>query len=335
MGGSGPAGYYVSMAELWNLADLATPWCLHVAVTLRIADRLADGPARVEDLAAGAGADAGALGRVLRHLAQAGVFEEPEPGRFALNDAARPLLDPGVQAGFDLDAFGGRMAHSWSTLLQAVRTGRPAYDQVFGRPFWDDLEANPEIAESFDALMGPGHGTPDADVLVYPAVWAEIHTVVDVGGGTGSLLAEVLRAHPETRGTLVDLPRTVERSAEVFTRAGVADRAAAVGQSFFDAVPAGADLYLLKSVLSDWPDAEALRILTRCREAMTPRSRLVLVNGINPGERSNPELLMLVLAGGRDRTLAEFAALAGEAGLRVSASGKNPSGRFLVETQRL
>lgn len=320
--------------DLWSVADLSTPWALHVAVTLRVPQHLAAGVDRIDQLAGAAGADRAALLRVLRHLVAKGVFEEPETGRFALNGAARQLLDPGAQAGFDLDGFGGRMARSWSTLLDAVRTGRPAYHEIFGRPFWDDLDAHPQIAESFDALMGPGHGAPDPDVLPDPAAWVEIRSVVDVGGGTGSLLAEILRSHPEVRGTLVDLPRTVARSAEVFAAAGVADRATAAGQSFFDALPSGGDLYLLKSVLSDWPDAEALAILKRCAEAMSPRSRLILVNGVNPGERADPSLLMLVLAGGGDRTLAEFETLARAAGLAVAAAGRNAAGRFLVECRR-
>jgi 2,7-dihydroxy-5-methyl-1-naphthoate 7-O-methyltransferase len=320
--------------NLWEMSDLATPWCLHVVATLRIASHIAAGHDRIEELAAAAHADAGALGRVLRHLVGKGVFEEPAAGRFTLNDAARQLLDPGTHAGFDLDGIGGRMAGTWSTLLTAVRTGRPAYHEVFGRPFWDDLDANPAVAASFDELIGPGHGTPNPDVVLDVADWATIRTVVDIGGGTGSLLAEVLRAHPDVRGTLVDLPRPVASSAEVFARTGVADRAAAVAQSFFDPLPAGADLYMVQKVLSDWPDAEARAILRRCAEALGPNGRLVLVGEVNPGERASPELLMLVLVGGRDRTLAEFREMARECGLTISASGRNRAGRFLVECRR-
>src|SRR5207302_8159760 len=121
------------------------------------------------------------------HLVAKGVFEEPAPGRFALNDTARPLLEPGIRLGLDLDSIGGRMAHAWGTLLSAVRTGRPAYHEAFGRGFWDDLDAHPDIAASFDALMGPsGHGTPDPEILVDPSDWESVRTVVDVGGGTGA-----------------------------------------------------------------------------------------------------------------------------------------------------
>jgi len=223
------------------------------------------------------------------------------------------------------------MAYAWGTLLTAVRTGKPAYRDVFGRDYWDDLEANPQIAASFDACMSSGHGVPDPDVLVDPADWASVKTVADVGGGTGMLLAEVLRAHPQVRGTLVDLPRTVAQSGAVFSAAGVADRASTSAQSFFDPLPPGADVYLLKSVLCDWPDAEAKIILRRCAEAARPNGRVVLVNGVDPGEKASPNLLMLILVGGKDRTLAEFRDLAKQAGLEVSATARKPSGRFLVE----
>lgn len=156
---------------------------------------------------------------------------------------------------------------------------------------------------------------------------------MDVGGGTGSLLAEILRSHAGVRGTLVDLPATVARSSAVFQKAGVADRATAVGQSFFDPLPAGADLYLLKSVLGDWPDRDALAILRRCAEAALPSSRVVALSGVSPDEAGAPppELLMLVLVGGKVRTLSEFRELARAAGLDVRAAGPRASGRFSVE----
>jgi hypothetical protein len=321
------------MPDIWELSDLSTPWSIHVVATLRVADRVASGVTEIGALARACGADEEYLHRVLRHLVAKGVFEEPEPGRFALNDPARQLLESPLQLGLDLDRFGGRMAHAWNSLLSAVRTGKPAYHEVFGHPFWDDLEAHPDIAASFDALMGPrGHGTPDPQVLVDDD-WEAVRTVVDVGGGSGALLAEVLRAHPHVRGTLVDRPQTVARAAPIFEAAGVADRATVVGQSFFDPLPAGADAYLLKSVLGDWPDGEAAAILRRCAEAARPHGRVILLNGVSPddGGAASPALLMLVLVGGKDRRLSEFRTLAADAGLYVHAARRQPSGRFVVE----
>jgi hypothetical protein len=322
--------------NLWDLADLSTPWCVHVAATLRVADHIQAGLGEIGSLAAACGADADALLRVLRHLASKGVFVEASPGRFELNDAARQFLDPGMRLGLDLDGFGGRMAHAWSSLLGAVRSGRPAYHEVFGLPYWEDLDTHPEIAAQFDALMGPaGHGVPDGEVLFDPADWASVRTVVDVGGGTGTLLAEVLRAHPGVRGILVDMPRTVARSAETFAAAGVADRVTTCGQSFFDPLPAGADVYLLKSIICDWPDAETGRILARCAEAARPNGRVIVLNGVEEGGTPPPSLLMLVLVGGKDRVLDEFRKLAATAGLRVTAAGELGSWRFVVECRPL
>jgi SAM-dependent methyltransferase len=320
------------LPNIWALGDLCTPWCVHVAATLRIAHHLDAGITQIDELARAAAADRDALWRLLRHLASVGVLEEPAPGRFALNEPARGLLDAGASLGLDLEGIGGRMAGAWGSLLEAVRTGAPAYHKVFGRPFWEDLEAHPDIARSFDALMGPGHGTPDPDVLVSGG-WETVRSVVDVGGGTGSLLAEILRARPGLRGTLVDLPRTVARSSEVFNAAGVGDRVTVIGQSFFEPLPPGADLYLLKNVLADWPDHEAGALLRRCAEAARPAGRVVILGGIAPdeGHGPSPELLMLVLVGGKARGLSEFRELAKSAGLQVLAAARQKSGRFVVE----
>ncbi len=317
--------------NIWTLTDLATPWAVHVAATLGVADRIAEGVTNLPALASACGADRDALGRLLRHLVDHGVFRETAPGRFALNAPARSLVGPAARF-LDLDGLGGRTALAWSTLLSAVRTGRSAYSEVFGRPFWDDLSAHPAIRRDFDALMGPaGHGPPDPDVLIR-GDWADVRSVVDVGGGTGSLLAAILRAHPGVSGVLVDRPTTVRRAAATFSGAAVADRVRRVGQSFFDPLPAGADLYVLKSVLVDWPDAEARRLLARCAAAARPRGRVVVVSGVHPDrERAPPELLMLVLVGGKARSLREFRVLARRAGLRVTGAGRTRSGRYVVE----
>jgi 2,7-dihydroxy-5-methyl-1-naphthoate 7-O-methyltransferase len=317
--------------DLWTLTDLSTPWSVHAVATLRIADHIAAGNTEIGALAKAAGADRDSLHRVMRHLVSKGLFEQPSPGQFALNELASGLLGESGRLGFDLDSFGGRMANAWGTLLSAVRSGKPAYHEAFGMGFWEDLDAHPEIGAKFDELMGPGHGVPDWRVLVNDADWESIHSVVDVGGGTGALLAEILRAQPEVRGTLVDVPRAVARSAEVFEAAGVADRVTTVAQSFFDPLPGGGDLYVLKNVLSDWPDPEATAILRRCAEAARPSGRVVAFTGSGPGEEAAPELLMMVLVGGRGRTLDEFREMAGTAGLEVTAVGRQASGRAIAE----
>ncbi len=319
-------------ADLSVLSDLCTPWCIHVVATLRIANHIDSGTTEIKTLATKAACDADFLLRVLRHLVNKGVFEEPTPGCFTLNETASGLLDPALLLGLDLTGIGGRMAYAWGSLLTAVRTGASAYQEIFGLPFWEDLEAHPDIAASFDALMGPlGHGTPNPQVLV-SGDWEEVKTVVDVGGGTGALLAEILRTHPQLHGTLVDFPGTVARAETLLQSAGVSDRVRLVGQSFFDPLPPGADLYLLKSILNDWPDHEALLILSRCAEAARPTGRVVILRGVIPDD-STPSLLTpeMILLGGKDRTLSEFRELAQQAGLNIQSAGQLPSGRFAVE----
>jgi len=215
-------------ADLGRMLDLATPWCLHVAATLRIAEHISAGHTGIAELAAAAGCDRDALHAVLGHLVSKGVFTEESPGRFGCNRAAGQLKESSF---LDLEGIGGRMAHTWGTLLDYVRTGEPAYQQVFGLPFWEDLAAHPRIAADFDALMGPaGHGLPDFDIELSGG-WDPIRTVVDVGGGTGSMLASLLRRHPLVRGILVDLPGTAARAAEIMLtgRDVPAVEAAAIG----------------------------------------------------------------------------------------------------------
>jgi SAM-dependent methyltransferase len=316
--------------DLEALSDLETPWCIRVVATLRIANHIADGTTDINGLAAKAGCDADALHAVLGHLVAKGVFHEPVPGRFALNEAAEGLLDPRHLIGLDLDGIGGRLAYAWGTLPTFVRSGEPGYRELFALPFWEDLDAHPDIAASFDALIGPtGHGTPDPDIQILGG-WGSVRTVVDVGGGTGAMLAEILRARPDVRGTLVDLPRTVARSVAVFQAAGVADRVTTVGQSMFDPLPAGADLYLLKGILNDWPDRETVEILRRCAEAARPRGRVVVIGGVAPDDAPRRLEIEMVLLGGKTNSLAEFRTMARQAGLEVSAVERQPRG-FVVE----
>jgi precorrin-6B methylase 2 len=323
MGGEG--------TSLEALSDLCTPWCLRVVATLRIAEHIQAGTDDVKDLAATAGCDAEALHHVLGHLIGEGVFEETAPGRFALNELARGLLDPARRFDLDLDGIGGRFAYAWGTLPTYVRTGEPGYHEVFGLPFWEDLAAHPDIAADFDALMGPaGHGTPDAAFQIAGG-WESVKTVVDVGGGTGAMLAAILESRPGIRGTLIDLPSTVERSAQVFDAAGVAERVTMVGQSFFDPLPAGADLYLLRKVMTNWPDREVTAILKRCAEAARPTGRVVVLGGVSPEDAAKRLTIEMVLLGGKHRTVAEFRELARAAGLEVVAAEHQASGTFVVE----
>jgi hypothetical protein len=317
------------------LTDLVTPMAVRVAATLRLPDLMAEGAESAEELSRRSGCDAEALARLLRHLIAHGMFAEPAPGRFALNETAALLRSDhpaGMRPAFDLNEFGGRMDLVFTELLHTVRTGELAWQAAFGAPFWDHLAADPQLAASFDAAMAGS--TRSAAASAYD--WSGVHHVVDVGGGTGALLAEVLRTRPGIRGTLVDLPETVARGRRYLAERGLAERCAFAGQSFFDPLPAGGDVYLLSAVLHDWDDAAATAILRRCAEAAGERGRVVVVEahgtgGDDPVRFAEMSLRMLVIAGGRERGVEEYEALAAAAGLSATGARTTPEGLVVID----
>ncbi|WP_203919148.1 methyltransferase [Rugosimonospora africana] len=319
------------------LTDLVTPMAVRVAATLRLADLMAGGVEQVDDLARRSGADADALGRMLRHLTVHGVFAEPSPGRFTLNeigDLLRSDHPAGMRMMFDLDEFGGRMDLAFTELMHTVRTGRPAWEAAFGTPFWDYLAANPAVATSFDATMAASTRTGAA--ATYD--WSGVRHVVDVGGGVGALLAEVLRANAGIRGTLVDLPDTVARGRRFLAERGLDGRCEFAGQSFFDPLPTGGDVYLLVAVLHDWDDEQATAILRRCADAAGRTGRVVIVEshgtaGDDPGMFAEMSLRMLVLAGGRERGVEDYRALVAAAGLAATDVATTSSGLVVIDCQ--
>jgi hypothetical protein len=212
-----------------------------------------------------------------------------------------------------------------------VRTGSSGYSELFGIPFWEDLAAHPSLADSFDALMGhSGYSVPRPDVPLSSG-WSGVRTVVDVGGGTGSMLAVLLGERPWLRGILVDQPATVARAS---FPADVRGRVELCGQSFFDELPVGADVYLLRRVLNDWPDAEKVSILRRCAEAVSASGAVLIHGGVSP-DGAPPKLAIdMVLTGGRTICLSEFKGLAGRVGLGIVATVKREDGYFVECARR-
>ncbi|MER7857709.1 methyltransferase [Amycolatopsis japonica] len=321
--------------DLFRAADILTPWAVRVAATLRIADHLAAGRTRLPDLAEAAGADTDALGRLLRHLARQGVFAEPSEGVFALTESAEPLRTdhPGSwRARLDLTGIGGRIDGAFAGLLHSVRTGEPGYSSVFGRSFWADA-ADPSIIPSFDAIMS-GHDYWFHEVAEgYD--WAGVSTVVDVGGGAGGLLTEILSRFPRLSGTVFDLPATVVEAKKVLEEAGLTGRATTYGGDFFEPLPPGADVYLLSNVLHDWSDPDARRILRRCAEAAGRDGRVLIADRVVDDRADQSvtamDLRVLVLMGGRERTEAAWRALAGSADLTVGKVVRRDRGVTLLD----
>lgn len=315
---------------------------MRVAATLRIADHIEAGAHTPDELARRTSTDAGALGRLLRFLACRDVFGEERPGVYVLTPTSRLLLDghpSRMRHWLDLEGASGRIdLAACGGLLHAVRTGEPGYDQVFGVPFWDDLTRHPELADSFNAQMAAVQGRLAPEVAAaHP--WHQARRIADIGGGTGALLEAILRTAPDSRGTLVDLPGTVEGGTERFAQAGLAERTEVVGQSFFDPLPQGADVYVLSQILHDWDDKESVAILARCAEALPEDGRVVVVERViaeDAGKQLNTEydLRMLVFNKGRERTVEEFTALAAQAGLRPAGVTPLPSHHSLLFWER-
>ncbi|WP_327093033.1 methyltransferase [Nonomuraea sp. NBC_01738] len=332
-----PSAWEAAWEVLAPVTDMITPMAVRVAATLRLADHLDGEAVAVEELARRSGADADALARLLRHLITRGLFAEPEPGRFAVNEAAALLASDhpaGMRGQLDLDGFGGRMDLAFTGLLHSVRTGQPAWETVYGVPCWQYLAANPEISAAFDAMMAQGDDYLADAVAGYD--WSKARHVVDVGGGSGSLLAELLRAHPGLHGTLVDLPDTAERGRRHLAGRDLGDRFGVAGQSFFDPLPVGGDTYVLRRVVHDWDDADAVRILRRCAEAAGPQGRVVVIDtpggsGDDPGMFAEMNLRMLVISGGRERAAGAYAALCAAAGLKVAEVRHTPLGHVILD----
>jgi SAM-dependent methyltransferase len=312
-----------------------------VAARLGVADQLTDGPRSSHDLARAVGADPQALYRVLRMLASIGLFTETVPDAFALTSLGATLRTdaPGSLRYFAIaeTAFGHWAP--WGRLLDSVQTGRPMAREALGEELWQWYGENPEEAGFFSAAMGNLSALAAGELVrVYDCTTAR--TVADIGGAHGVLLAAALRANPDARGILFDLPHVIATAADALEGQGVADRCELASGDFFEAVPGGADLHILKQIVHDWDDEHAARILANCHRALAPAGKLLLVEMVVPPDnRPSPaqpmDLNMLVLLGGRERTAEEYGTLLGGAGFRMDRIIPTHSPFSIVEATRL
>ena len=329
-------------AERDRLLEMLTAYwrtqLVGVAAELDLAGSLADGPLGIDELAARSGADPGQLGRLLRALEGFGIVASCGDGRYATTSAGR-WLEP--------DRPGGLYARSrlvrslwypaWEELLASVRSGRSGFEHRFGTGLFDHLAAQPPTAALFDAMMaGSTEVAADEVVAAYDLGWAR--TVVDLGGGTGALLGGLLAHHPDARGVLVDTPSVAARARQALQERGLDGRCEVRAGDFFEHVPAGADLYLLSWIVHDWRDEQAERLLTNCRRAMERDARLLVFEVVLP-ERPEPttsmlyDLHMMAVAGGCERTEAEYDRLFAAAGLERVATIPTTGLRAILEVR--
>jgi hypothetical protein len=296
---------------------------LYVVAKLGIADLLHDGPKHSEELAQAVGAHPRTLYRVLRALASLGVFAEDEAQGFHLTPLAQLLRTDVPESLRALANFYGEewIWHAEGALLYSVRTGKAAFHHVHGMSPFDYYRQHAEAAAGFNAAMTSLSGHELAAIIA-AYDFAGMATIVDVGGGQGALLAEILKTWPHVRGILFDLPAVVESAQPFLTAVGIAERCTCVAGDFFQRLPGGGDAYILKRVIHDWEDAQAAAMLTQCHRAMPAHSRLLLMErvippGNTPSVGKLADMTMLVHYGALERTEAEFRGLLEAAGFTL------------------
>lgn len=314
-------------------------WAIHAAAALGLADRLADGPRSSGDLAREIGAHGGALRRLLRVLASRGILAEAEggEGRYELTATGQLMrTDVPESVHAQLLLWGHPMQWKpWGSMLHSVFTGEPAFDQVFGTGHWDYLEHNPAAGKMFRNVMD-AHPSHVEVPLTYD--FSDVHRIVDLGGGSGQLLAEILRGNPTMRGILLERPSVVADAEAVLQAAGVDGRGRAMGGDFFVDTPRGADAYILSNVLMDWDDVDARRLLRCCRDAMGALGRLIVVERTIPADNAPSltqlgDLMGLVITGGRIRSEAEFDGLFAATGFHVTERFVTTSGYSILDAR--
>lgn len=297
---------------------------IYAAAELGIADLLKDGPRSYSDIAARIGASEDGAYRLLRALAGIGVLTETEGRTFALaargaclrSDVPGSLRDYARFLGHDL------VWQPWGHLVDSIRSGTPAFDAAFGMPIFDYARSHPDAAAAFNAGMTSLSAIETLGV-VNAYDFSGIRTLVDVGGGQGWLLASILKAHSSMRGVLFELPHVVESARALLNREAVSDRCDTASGDCFAAVPNGGDAYIMKRVLHDWDDERSIRILQNCRKAMNPGGRVLVVEVVVGSPDSSMfatclDLQMLVMTGGRERTVKEFQALFEASGFELA-----------------
>ena len=258
-------------------------------------------------------------------------------GKFSLTALAEPLKSdaPGSVRASVLSITGDLFVIPWSKLRYSVETGKPSFDKHFGAPFFDHLGTDPEEAEWFhDMLIGVNY--PDAPAVAAAYDFSPYTKIADIGGSTGHMLTTVLAGHPGTRGIVVDLKENQAGAEELIRSRGMAERVSFVTGNFFESIPAGCDLYLMSHVIHDWSEEQCLTILGNCHRAMSPASKLLIVESVLPeGNDFHPgkmlDMTMLTLTPGQERSEHEYRALLKKARFKLSRVIPTNSAVSIVE----
>ncbi|MET8447953.1 methyltransferase [Streptomyces sp. NPDC005209] len=311
---------------------------LYVAARLRVADELAEGPLSPAEIGRRVGANAEAVDRLLRLLASQGVFEGHEDGTYALTPMADALRSDHPMSMRDIAVLMGHPTHweDWSHLLDSVVTGEAALPKHRGMGAFEYLEQNQEYGEVFIRGMGNMSDTETWPVLgAYD--FSQFETVVDFCGGRGGLLAGILQQAQQARGILSDPRVEGNGAAEFLAENGVADRCTTHAGGLFDPVVQGGDAYVLKHIVHDWPEEQALQILRNIRAAINPGGKLLLVEMVLPEGGNEPhsgklvDLWLMLLVGGKERSTSQYADLLSRAGFKLERVVETAAAVSVVE----
>jgi O-methyltransferase domain/Dimerisation domain len=338
---STPTDLSHSAAMLQMIAGFRISRAIYVAANLRLADLVQDGPKSSEELAEATGTHAPSLYRIMRVLASAGIFAQDEEDLFSLTPLAATLRSdiPGSLRASALTVMGDEAYRTWGEIMHTLRTGEPAFGHVHGMDIWQYRAKHPEAAKIFDQTMANNMELFKAAVLAkYP--FSTFKNIVDVGGGDGSFLISVLKANPDMKGVLFDLPHVAEKAQQRIIEAGLSTRCEVVGGDVFTGVPPGGDAYVLSRVVSSFENERAIAILKTCRRVMGAKSKLLLLHLVLPDrvEASSlsqaaivMDLAMMVNTGGRERTEAEHRDLLAASGFQLTQIVPTESEMSVVE----
>lgn len=312
---------------------------IHAAATLGVADHLVHGPKSATELAALVGADPQSLYRLLRTLASHGIFSEDNEGTFTLTPIAELLVTSNPDSvRYLLMKEDESRWNAYGDLLYSVKTGKPAFDHHYGSGYFDYIAKHPKLAQSFD--LGMANLSAKEDYLIANSYdFSPYHTIVDLGGGVGGFLSEVLKKTPSSQGIVYELEHLKERVDAYLKKQNLSSRSKFASGSFFESVPEGFDMYMLKRILHDWDDESCIRILKNFRNAMKPDSRLLIIDAVMPEgnaphESKNIDLFMLTLFGGQERTQKAWQKILDASGLKLNRIWPTPSALAIIDVVR-
>jgi len=313
---------------------------IFVAAKLNLADLLKDGGKPIKELALATGTLELRLYRMMRALASVGIFTESKPKYFELTPLAELLQSgsPGSQKNLAIKMGSKWYLHAWANILHSVQQEKSAFDD--NADLFEYLQNHPADAAVFNHAM-TFTSQMQAAAICHAYDFSGVKTIVDIAGGYGFLLSVILKAHPTLKGMIFDKPYVIKTVRARFKADGLDQRCRIIEGDFFDSIPEGSDVYILKHVIHNWDDAHAVTILKNCRKAMKANSRILVIDAIIPVK--NPSFkeiwsdieMMVMLSNGRERTKSEFKNLFDQAGFKLNKIIPTSSELSIIEGIRL